>query len=752
MKYLAIVFTCFSFAVVAQKGAVSFSFVENPTLEPIQTCVYLQKDSTEEFLGCSDENGRLFLGNLAAGANEFRLESYGDSLGTYYLYVQNNQLFSSTVLVDTLFNSIGINRNALYQVGPNGDRIKQQPVAMGSVQTLDSRSIPAASIQSLACVQVVSYKTPLIDKSGGASGYTITREDVSRMPTRSAVSISSTVGGVQATEGTDQLHIRGARSDANTYYLDGMRVQSLDGIPRSYMGEVTVYTGGIPANYGDVTGGIVAVESKPIGRSTYSRYNYRAPSRRHRLNRSEPTSTQTPTASVEPAPTYEPRISADRFEPIYENMFLSPIENRHSTFGLDVDRASWTYVQQRFAVGAEVRRDAVKMEEMINAFKYEELAVADGEDVALKVSRADCMWNENSELVTVQLKAKKLPEGGLRDPHNFVFLIDVSGSMNSYNKLGLLKEGLSTFVKTLQPNDKVAIVTYAGNVGVVLNSTSNKDSILGALDNLQSGGSTNGFGGIQLAYQQAEANYDSTYNNRIILCTDGDFNIGISSTTELEAFISQKRGKGIYLTALGYGMGNYRNDILETLADRGDGNHFYINSLQESKKVLCDEVGNLVNLARDAKLDVEFDGHMVSAYRLIGYENRMLLPEDFVDDTKDGGEIGYGHEVMAVYEVERCSDASTTESDVLATVKLRYKLLEAESSNEFVYELKGDAEKADAVKLNTVIAFGLLLRDSAFKGDITPEGLRQFAQTMKVENEDDQKLLEMIGTFTMAEL
>src|SRR5690554_4324459 len=226
--------------------------------------------------------------------------------------------------------------------------------------------------------------------------------------------------------------------------------------------------------------------------------------------------------------------------------------------------------------------------------------------------------------------------------------------MNSSNRLPLIVEGLYNFVDDLKPNDRVAIVTYSGQSGVVLESTSceNKEVILNALSSLTASGSTNGIGGIKEAYKQAEANFDTAFNNRIILATDGDFNVGINSPGDLENYITEKRGQGIYLTALGVGMGNYKNNTLETLAKRGDGNHFYIQSLKDMDRVL-NNVGNLISIARDVKLNVEFNPRLVSNYRLIGYENRLLKPKDFDDDSKDAGELGYGHYVTAVFEVEK---------------------------------------------------------------------------------------------------
>jgi len=267
-------------------------------------------------------------------------------------------------------------------------------------------------------------------------------------------------------------------------------------------------------------------------------------------------------------------------------------------------------------------------------------------------------------------------------------------------------------------------------------------------------GSTNGAGGIQTAYKLAERYYDPQFNNRIILATDGDFNVGISSTTELEEYISQKRGKGIYLTALGYGMGNYRDDILETLADRGDGNHFYINDLKTASQVLSGDIGNLINIARDVKLNVEFNPTLVKNYRLIGYENRLMPAQDFGDDTKDGGEMGYSHSVIAVYEIERGKETkaeshftktkSTFNREELAFVKLRYKPFEDSLSIERKFSLKENSEIIQNDLVNLVAAFGLTLRNSVFKGELTDEKLTQMANKFTPKDEEEAELKKMI--------
>lgn len=784
MKYLITLLFGFSLTCFAQNGALQLTILNNPTLGPLQLSVFLQEDSTETWVGVTNDKGQVMTTKLPFGMQTLRFKYLDKDFGSRDFFVQERQLLSTTVLIDTVLAGIQVNQYGNYEIGA-GQKMGQTKLINGNlplatITRADIARLPvrsaAGEAYTLSEVMVVSYKTPLISKDGGASKSTIYQDDIRNMPTRSAAEIATTVGGVNMQEGSMLgPNIRGARSDATNYYIDGVRVRSLPVVPQASMSQITIWTGGVPASYGDFTGGIISVESKSyfdlyrqwksdeLRSGRYFSYKTPEPEENTTSKLEEIVPEVVTEAIPEPEPTpeeiawkkrqeliasLEPRISADRFHAIYENMFLSPVEHPNSTFGLDVDRASWTYVQNCINRGVEVQRDAVKMEEMINAFNYRNVTVPEGELMHVNVVRSECMWNEESELLSVHLKAMDLPRNLPRKKHNFVFLVDVSGSMSSANKLPLLKEGLKDFVKTLEEEDVVSIVTYAGHVGVALEPTSDKQKIMAALDNLNSGGSTNGMGGVQKAYDLAEANLDTAKNNRIILCTDGDFNVGISNTEDLEAYISEKRGSGIYLTALGFGMGNYRNDILESLADRGDGNHFYINSLEESRKVLVEQVGNLLNIARDVKLDVAFDSTMVTSYRLIGYENRMLQPEDFIDDTKDGGEIGYSHEVVAVYEIQRIHDSLLIENeDRIANVRLRYKPFEAESSIERSYPVYCKDPIERGRKLNTVVGFGLVLRNSAYSNNLTMDDVYNYSLHVNPQNGEDEELLELIEKY-----
>ncbi|PHR46444.1 MAG: hypothetical protein COA32_11360 [Fluviicola sp.] len=654
------------------------------------------------------------------------------------VFIQDKQLFQYTVLLDSAKLKLKHLRAEEYEESIDGRAGNQTSNDQYDIPVQNLGGISVSS-QQIEEVQIVAYKVPLIYMDRGSQAQTITREDISRMPVRSAHGIASTVGGVNSNESNDALNIRGARQDANYYYIDGVKVRGSSRVPKSYMGKVTVYSGSIPANYGDVTGGIISIESKPIPMA-------RIPKRTIHT-----TNTQTNTYSYEEVETY----NYDNFLPIYENNFLSPLMHPHATFGLDVDQAAWQYLKYNVEVGGTIQRDAVKLEEMINAFQHKDVSVPENELFNVDITRSNCSWNKDNELVSVHLKAKDLPKTNVRKAHNFVFLIDVSGSMGSSNRLPLIIKGLRNFVKSLQPEDRISIVTYSGYTGVVLPSTSceDKNKIMDALSSLQSGGSTNGIGGIMEAYRQAESNFDIKYNNRIILATDGDFNVGINSPGDLENYISKKRGQGIYLTALGFGMGNYKNSTLETLAKRGDGNHFYIHSLNDMDHVLSN-VGNLINLARDVKLNVEFNPRLVSNYRLIGYENRLMKPKDFADDTKDGGELGYGHYVTAVFEVEKGKSTAVESEFVkqrsklgksdLAYVKLRYKPLDDSVSVQRDYTLLEDTPIEENKLLNLIIALGLELRDSAFKGDMSKEALLELARSYKTTSEEEVELKSLI--------
>jgi len=330
----------------------------------------------------------------------------------------------------------------------------------------------------------------------------------------------------------------------------------------------------------------------------------------------------------------------------FEHVAFSPL----STFSIDVDKAAYSNIRRHINNGNKVPTDAVKLEEMINYFNYDYKQPTGKHPFAINTEVSNSPWDKNSKIVKIGLQGKELATEEV-PPSNLVFLIDVSGSMSDYNKLPMLKSAFKLLVNKLRNHDKVSIVVYAGAAGVVLEPTSgdNKSKIINALDNLQAGGSTAGGEGIELAYEIAQQNFIKKGNNRIVLATDGDFNVGASSDTAMEDLIVEKRKSGVFLTVLGFGMGNYKDSKLETLADKGNGNHAYIDTMQEANRVLGTEFsGTLFTIAKDVKIQVEFNPAKVEAYRLIGYENRMLEDKDFKDDTKDAGELGSNHSVTAL--------------------------------------------------------------------------------------------------------
>ena len=383
----------------------------------------------------------------------------------------------------------------------------------------------------------------------------------------------------------------------------------------------------------------VQKESKALGYSTSKRANHAAGAMQDLSTLSD----------------YEkqPAWNTEEYDAVHENIFHGALQNPLSTFSIDVDAASYSNMRRFINNGQRPPVDAVRIEEMVNYFDYS-YQQPEGENpfrVYTEISSAP--WNEKHKLVHIGLQGKIIPTENL-PASNLVFLIDVSGSMESPNKLPLLKASFKMLVQQLRDQDRVAIVVYAGAAGLVLPSTSGSDkkTIIEALEKLEAGGSTAGGAGIQLAYAIAKQNFRQGGNNRVILATDGDFNIGESSNGGMERLIEQKRNDGIFLTVLGFGMGNYKDSKMEILADKGNGNYAYIDTILEAQKVLVNEfVGTLFTIAKDVKLQIEFNPTKVQAYRLIGYENRMLKSEDFNNDKKDAGELGSGHTVTALYEI-----------------------------------------------------------------------------------------------------
>jgi len=448
----------------------------------------------------------------------------------------------------------------------------------------------------------------------------------------------------------------------------------------------------------------------------------------------------------------EMTMNTEEYGQIAENPFLETVRNPLSTFSIDVDRASYSNVRRFLAENQRPPRDAVRIEEMVNYFSYDYPDPSADAPFSLTTEIAGCPWNEKNRLLLVGLQGRRIDTADL-PPGNLVFLIDVSGSMQDANKLPLVKSALHLLVDQLRPQDRVAIVAYAGNAGLVLPSTDGgeKGSIHDAIEQLEAGGSTAGGEGIVLAYNVARESFVEGGNNRVILATDGDFNVGVSSDGELERLIEEKRRSRISLSVLGFGTGNIKDSKMELLADKGNGNYAYIDTIQEARKVFVRELGaTLTTIAKDVKLQIEFNPAKVRAYRLIGYENRLLRAEDFHDDAKDAGEMGAGHSVTALYElvppesdqvlpaVDPLKYQKATVSDTasaspeLLTLKLRYKEPDAEVSRLLTQPVLDATTPIAAASENlrfaaAVAELGLLLRESPHKGEASYDQVAQMA-------------------------
>lgn len=448
-------------------------------------------------------------------------------------------------------------------------------------------------------------------------------------------------------------------------------------------------------------------------------------------------------------------FNTESYDRINDNGW-TPVRNKPlSTFSIDVDTASYANVRRFLNAGQLPPKDAVRIEELINYFDYDYPEPTGDEPFAIVTALSEAPWNRRHRLALVGLQAKHL-DASQTPPRNLVFLIDVSGSMQAPNKLPLVKESLALLARNLTDNDRISIVVYAGAAGLVLPSTLGGDTstVLAALGQLEAGGSTNGAQGIELAYRVAQQHFVKGGVNRVVLATDGDFNVGTTSIGDLTRLIEQKRATGINLSVLGFGMGNLKDSTMENLADKGDGNYAYIDSLSEARKVLVEQAGGtLVMTAKDVKLQVEFNPRAVSAYRLIGYENRLLQDQDFNDDKKDAGDMGAGHSVTALYELIPAGDpidipgvdplkyqqaappSRAAASEEAMTVKVRYKAPGTDTSRLTSVVLRNqNAERPELGFASAVAEFGMLLRDSEFKGASSFDDVRRRATRFKGED------------------
>ncbi len=496
-----------------------------------------------------------------------------------------------------------------------------------------------------------------------------------------------------------------------------------------------------------------------------------------------------PIASAPPPPAYAPAESATRadsaradsawkkerarviehqteeYERIYENKFKDALLHPLSTFSIDVDTASYSNIRRFIVHEQSPPKDAVRIEEMINYFTYEYPPPAGEHPFSITTEISRCPWNGSNKLVHIGLLGKPLDYNDIK-PCNLVFLIDASGSMSSNNKLPLLKKGLRLMLDELSQDDRIAIVAYAGAAGLVLPSTpaSRKKVIESALDKIRAGGSTAGGAGIRLAYDTARKNYIQGGNNRVILATDGDFNVGVSSTGDLVRLIEEKRKEGVFLTICGFGMGNYKDGRMERISNAGNGNYFYIDNIREAEKVFARELrANLFTIAKDVKIQIEFNPARVKAHRLIGYENRVMAAEEFHDDKKDAGELGPGHTVTALYEIipadapgqsagkggELKYQENVVKTDASAvgeimTVKFRYKPPEEEVSRLIEKPVLDEdiplKQSSDNFRFSAAVAgFGMLLRDSAFKEKFAPGDVLSLARSSKGKDENGSR-------------
>ncbi len=464
--------------------------------------------------------------------------------------------------------------------------------------------------------------------------------------------------------------------------------------------------------------------------------------------------------------------NTEEYDLLVDNPFKTTWDDPLSTFSIDVDNASYSMMRGLIEDNRVPPKDAIRIEELINYFDYQYPEPGDEHPLAISTDLVTSPWSEENQILRIGLQAKRLDLENLK-PSNLTFLIDVSGSMQSPDKLPLVKKSIKLLLNNLSVNDKVSIVVYAGSSGLVLPATAVSDEnltgIIRKIDALEPGGSTAGYAGIELAYQTAMKEYMEGGNNRVVLCTDGDFNVGVSSSSELVRLIEEKRQSGVYLTICGFGMGNYKDGRMEQISNAGNGNYFYVDNVKEAERVFSKRMrANMFTVAKDVKIQVEFNPQHVQAYRLIGYENRVMAKEDFNDDKKDAGELGAGHTVTALYEVvpvgvefevssvddlryqsSKSSKAGRTKE--LATVKLRYKPIGSEASTSLVERVDLNAKSAsdDMTFAMSVASFGMILRDSPYKGSSSLEQVLEMAEDNTNDNEDREEFVRLIEKYRL---
>ncbi|GEN71403.1 vWA domain-containing protein [Chryseobacterium lathyri] len=642
---------------------------------------------------------------LAVNKNEERYASRKNAYSTDKYYIKKKEAGNVTVAPvkggkqgDTLQTQ---NIEEVVLTGITPKKVQAYTSSAVSVQSnyIASNTIPQALQGSVMGVQIQAYGTKR------------------RKNDQIANKMNAINNGFS---GNNQISIRGAASLKGTneplFVVNGEIVQRdyFNALNPKKIESVEVVKGaGASALYGSRgANGIIVVKTKRLSRKE-----------KRRMEEIQKTISQ-----------YKQNVSDNEgYDAFEENPFELTKNQPLSTFSIDVDNAAYSNIRRMINNGQTVDKNAVRVEEMINYFKYNYPQPKNNDPFSINTEYVNAPWNPTHKLLKIGLQGKNIAMDKV-PASNLVFLIDVSGSMNEPNKLPLLKSSFKVLLDQLRPEDKVGIVVYAGNAGMVLPPTSarEKEKIVLALDNLQAGGSTAGGAGIELAYKLAQENFIKNGNNRVIIATDGDFNVGASSTSDIKTLIEEKRKSGVFLTCLGFGMGNYKDNTLETLADKGNGNYAYIDNLQEANKFLGKEfAGSIYTIAKDVKIQIEFNPKYVSSYRLIGYENRKLRNEDFTNDKIDAGELGSGHTVTALYEMIpagvkseflpeenklRYNKTSSSEdfSDELATIRFRYKKPDGNTSTEIVQTVKNtDHSASPDFKFATSVAwFGLVLRDS----------------------------------------
>lgn len=539
-------------------------------------------------------------------------------------------------------------------------------------------------------IEVIGYREPKIKRDYSSQGTTVTSEEIRNLPTRGINGLSSTSAGVGSSDGGKSLNIRGGRTDGTVYYVDGVQVRG---------------------------------KLLPEGATKSEKKAWRKAQKEKNKN----------TIDAQKYP------STEDYNYIKENEYLATKNEPLSTFSIDVDRASYSNMRRYINRKQLPPVDAVRVEEMINYFHYDYEQPTNKEPFSITTEYAECPWNSKNKLLHIGLQGENVALEDIPDA-NLVFLVDVSGSMSYPYKLPLVKESLKMLVRKLKPTDRIALVTYAGATRMVLPSTpvSQAPAILAAIENLNAHGSTAGASGIKLAYETARKFFIPKGNNRILLATDGDFNVGVSSDAELQRIIEKEREDGIFLSVLGYGTGNYKDNKMQILADKGNGNHAYIDNIREAEKVLIAEMSStLYTIAKDVKIQIEFNPAEVEEYRLVGYENRLLANEDFNYYKKDAGELGAGHTVTAIYEIktktkrkkkdksvdafkyQTARDISAQYTGELATIKLRYKKPDGKKSKLIEEVISSQTTELDKTSNNlrwaaAIAQFGLTIRKSKY--------------------------------------